>query len=110
MPEGAESLYALTFMNDDALQSGITYDLTIKDARKFYTSSDLHHHIFFASSMMFLATGKKEFRTAAHNYALLPDTRALYGPHKFYSVWPSWDNGWFETAAIMINMGQDTPG
>jgi hypothetical protein len=35
MPEGAESLYALTFMNDDALQSGITYDLTIKDARKF---------------------------------------------------------------------------
>jgi hypothetical protein len=44
MPEGAESLYALTFMNDDALQSGITYDLTIKDARKFY----LHHHIFFA--------------------------------------------------------------
>jgi hypothetical protein len=57
---------------------------------------------------MFLATGKQQYKIDAHNYAFLPDTRALYGAHKFYSVWPSWDNGWFETAAIMINMGQDT--
>jgi hypothetical protein len=93
-------------MNKDALTSGITYDLTVKDARKFYTSSDLHHHIFFGASMMFLATGKQQYKIDAHLF--LPDTRALYGAHKFYSVWPSWDNGWFETAAIMINMGQDT--
>jgi hypothetical protein len=96
MPEGAESLYALTFMNDDALQSGITYDLTIKDARKFYTSSDLHHHIFFASSMMFLATGKKEFRDggaqlrSASRYAC-----AIRSSQVLFRL-ASWDNGWFE--------------
>jgi hypothetical protein len=55
-------------MNKDALTSGITYDLTVKDARKFYTSSDLHHHIFGAS-MMFLATGKQQYKIDAHNYA-----------------------------------------
>jgi endoglucanase len=104
----SKSLYALTFMNMDAVQSGVTYDITVTNARKFYTSSDLYHHIFFASSMMYLATGQMHYRDAAHRYALEPDTRALYGPHKFYSVWPSWDNGWFETAALMVNMGQDT--
>jgi hypothetical protein len=47
-------------MSNDALMSGITaYDLSGKDARKFYASSDLHHHIFFGASMMFLAAGKQ---------------------------------------------------
>jgi hypothetical protein len=78
--------YTPTFMNKDALTSGITYDLTVKDARKFYTSSDLHHHIFFGASMMFLATGKQQYKIDAHNYAFLPDTRALYGAHKFYNM------------------------
>jgi hypothetical protein len=100
----ASKTYILDIHEQSALTSGITYDLTVKDARKFYTSSDLHHHIFFGASMMFLATGKQQYKIDAHNYAFLPDTRALYGAHKFYSVWPSWDNGWFETAAIMINM------
>lgn len=106
--QAAKTLYDLTLMNKDALQSGVTYDITVENARKFYTSSDLHHHIFFASSMMFLATGEEKFKQHAHDYAFLPDTRALYGPHKFYSIWPSWDNGWFETAALMISYKQDT--
>jgi hypothetical protein len=59
--------------------------------------------------MMFLATGKKEFGRR-RTTTLCFQIRVRYTV--LTSSIPSgpWDNGWFETAAIMINMGQDTPG
>jgi hypothetical protein len=104
----ALSLWAMTFANQDALDNGITYDQSVPGASKFYRSSGTNHAIFFAATMLFKATGDLKYRDSALFYAMAPDIKALYGPFKFYSIWPSWDNAWFEAAATLLEDGHDT--
>jgi hypothetical protein len=104
----ALSLWDMTFANQDALENGITYDQSIPEASKFYRSSGTNHHIFWAATMLFKATGDLKYRDEALFYAMAPDVKAPYGPFKFYSIWASWDNAWFEAACTMLMDGHDT--
>jgi hypothetical protein len=104
----ALSLWAMTFSNQDALDNGITYDQSIPEASKFYRSSGINHHITFAATMLFKATGDLKYRDEALFYAMAPDVKAPYGPFKYYSIWASWDNAWFEAACTLLMDGHDT--
>jgi len=105
----AASLYDWA-ASDPATKAGKSYDEAVPGARAFYKSTGTYHHLLFAAATLFRATGDARYSKDAVTWGTSPDANALYGAYKSYSDWPSWDNAWYEGAALLLEAKQDPGG
>ena len=100
----AETLYAWGI----ATVHQPVYSSSISAAQPFYASTGVYHQVLFAAASLAHATGGSQYISDAKKYGVAPEPGA-FGPYKSYSDWVSWDNVWFEGAALMLDLGVD-PG